>query len=193
MPKSKSKIIISLDLLKPQSNPQKLPIKILRWLLSSGRYIFIFVEIIVLLAFFARFKLDGELAAKKEAIDEQIPYIEGSKADEILIRQIQLKLSTIKAFHTSQPDYPQIMKKIADNTPLAVKITNLNLERVVGKVTIKITAQAQSNNDVATFIAGLKSDSAFTDVNLASAGLEEGLIKFTLDATANIQAGERNL
>lgn len=193
MPKSKPKIIINLDLLKPQSNPQKLPIKILHWLLSSGRYIFIFVETIVLIAFFTRFKLDGDLAAKKEAIDEQIPYIESLKADEMLIRQTQLKLSTINAFYQGRPDYPQILKKIADNTPLAVKITNLNLERVVSKVTIKITAQAQSNNDVATFISGLKDDGAFSDVNLASAGLEEGLIKFTLDATANIQAGERNL
>lgn len=193
MPKSKPKITISLDLLKPQSNPEKLLIKILHWLLSTGRYIFIFVETIVLIAFFARFKLDADLAAKKEAIDEQIPYIESLKPDEILIRQTQLKLSTINAFYTSQPDYPQILKKIADNTPLAVKITNLNLERVVGKVTIKITAQAQSNNDVVTFISGLRSDSAFIDVTLASAGLEEGLIKFTLDATANIQTGERNL
>lgn len=193
MPKSKPKITINLDLLKPQSNPQKLLIKILHWLLSSGRYIFIFVETIVLIAFFTRFKLDADLAAKKEAIEEQIPYIESLKPDEITIRQTQLQLSTIKAFYSDRPDYPQILKKIADNTPLAVKITILNLERVVGKVTIKITAQAQSNNDVATFISGLRSDSAFSDVNLASAGLEEGLIKFTLDATANIQAGERNL
>ena len=193
MPKPKSKITITLDLLKPQGNPQKLHIKILHWLLSSGRYIFIFVETIVLVAFFARFKLDADLAAKKEAIDEKIPYIESLKPDEILIRQTQLKLSTMKAFYTTVPDYTQILKKIADNTPLAVKITNLNLEKVAGKVTIKVTAQAQSNNDVLTFISGLKSDSAFTEVNLASAGLEENLIKFTLDATANIQAGGRNL
>src|SRR3989344_1083063 len=115
MPRPKSKIAITLDLLKPQSNPQKIPIKILHWLLSTGRYIFIFVEIIVLAAFFARFKLDADLAAKKDIIEEQIPYIESLKSYEILIRQTQLKLSTIKAFYATQPDYTQILKKIAVN------------------------------------------------------------------------------
>src|SRR3989338_10870849 len=105
MPKSKSpKLVINLDLLKPQSNPDKLPTKLFHWLLYSGRYIFVFVEALVLIAFAARFKLDADLAAKKEAIEEKIPYIENLRPYEILIRETQLKLSTIDSVRRNSLD-----------------------------------------------------------------------------------------
>ncbi len=64
MSKSKVKLAIHLNLLKPQSNPEQLPIKLFRWLLLSGRYIFVFVEALVLIAFAARFKLDADIATR---------------------------------------------------------------------------------------------------------------------------------
>lgn len=194
MPKPVPKLAINLDLLKPQSSPEKLLVKLVRWLLSTGRYIFVSVEAIVLVAFVIRFKLDADLASNKEAIEAQIPYIESLKPYEVLIRQTQLKLATITGFNTSVTDYPQILKKIADDTPLGAKIVNLNLEKTVGKVIIQINAQAQSNNDVVTLVTGLRDDQYFSDVNLSSLGLEQGLIKFTIETSVkSVSAGERNL
>src|SRR3989344_3939157 len=102
MPKPKStKLIINFDLLKPQSNPEKTSVKILRWLLSTGRYIFIFVEAVVLIAFITRFKLDEDLASKNEAIKQQVPYIQSLKSTENLIRQTQLKIASINSIKNS--------------------------------------------------------------------------------------------
>src|SRR3990167_2341698 len=112
MPKKTLKTGINLDLLKPQSNPEKITVKVFRWLLSTGRYIFIFVEAIVLIAFILRFKLDADLAEKKEAIEQQIPYIESLKPYEVLIRESQLKISTMRASKSEVIDYPQTLKKI---------------------------------------------------------------------------------
>lgn len=193
MSKTKPKIAINLDLLKPQSNPEKLLAKFLRWLLGSGRFIFIIVEAVVLIAFFTRFKLDYDLTVRKETIEEQVPYIESLKPDEILIRQTQLKLSTINAFKTNQPDYPQILQQIGSNTPLSVTITSLNLEKTSNKVTVHISAQAQNNTGVITFITKLKEDKHFSNATLSSAGLEEAFIKFTIEATYNIAQGGKNL
>lgn len=186
MPKSSPKLSINLDLLKPQSNPQKLPVKLLRWLLSTGRFIFVFVEAVVLIAFIFRFKLDADIAARKEEIDEQIPYIESLKLTEVLIRQTQLKLSTIGGFNQSFADYPQILKRISDQTPTGVKITSLSLEKSVDKISIQINAQVQTNNDLITFLLGMREDQYFSDVNLVSVGLEQGIIRFTLNATAKM-------
>ncbi len=193
MPKPKLKVAINLDLLKPQSNPEKLLVKIFRWLLSSGRFIFVIVEAVVLIAFFTRFKLDYDLTARKETIEEQIPYIETLKPDEILIKQTQLKLSTINTFKTNQPDYPQILQQIGNNTPLSVAITSLNLEKNSGKIAIHINAQAQNNKDVITFITKLKENKHFSNATLSSAGLEEAFIKFTIEATYNIAQEGKNL
>lgn len=187
MPKSQHpKLAIHLDLLRPQSNPEKLFVRFIRWLLSTGRYIFIFVEAIVLAAFILRFKLDADLASNKEAMDEQIPYIDSLKPFEILIRQTQLKLSTVDSFYKTYADYGQILKKIADQTPSGVKIISLNLERNVTNVIIHLNAQAQSNNDLAVLLAGLKEDQLFSDVTITSIGFEKGSLNFSVSAQAKL-------
>lgn len=183
MPKPKSKLAIKLDLLRPQSNPEKLPLKFFRWLLSSGRYIFVFVEALVLIAFGARFKLDADLQSKKEAIEEQIPYIESLKPYEILIRQTQLKLSTIGNTKRDSLDWSKVFKDIADQTPLSVKIISINIEKSIGSADIKIIGQTQNNADLISFIMGLKESNSFSNVNLANIGLEQEIIKFTIDAS----------
>lgn len=182
MPKPNPKLAIHLDLLKPQSSPEKLPVKFLRLFLSSGRYILIFVEALVLVAFVIRFKLDADLANKKEAIEQEIPFIESLKPYEILIRQTQLKLSTIAAFHSDWADYPQILKSIADQTPFGIKIISINIKKDVGKITIAINAQAQTNSDLSNFITGLKTNGYFSQVTLVSLGLEQGVIRFVANA-----------
>lgn len=187
MPKKESpKLRIHLDLLHPQSNPEKIPVRLMRWLLSTGRYILIFVEAIVLLAFIARFKFDTDLAEKKDQIEQQIPYIQSLKPYEILIRQTQLKLATIGDVKNDQADYPLIFERIAGQTPLGVRINSINLEKEAGKVSIELNAQAQNNNDLTNFALGLKSDSFFSEVAVASVSLEQGVISFTINASSRL-------
>lgn len=186
----KAKIIkfptINLDLLKPQSSPEKLLSKLLRWLLSTGRYIFIFVEALVLIVFISRFKLDEDLESKKEAIEQQIPYIESLRPVEILIRETQLKLSTISSFSKNNADYSQVLKEIADQTPNGVKIISINLEKTVAKVTVNLNATALSNNELAVFISGLRAASLFQEVTITSISFEKGSLNFSIRAQANL-------
>lgn len=193
MPNQKSHLSIKLDLLRPQSNPEKLPIRFFRWLLSTGRYIFVFVEALVLIAFGARFKLDADLAARKEAIEQKIPYIESLRPYEVLIRNTQLKLASIGNIKNSSQDWSTILTKIADQTPLNVKITSINLTKSVGNAAVHISGQTQINDDLTSFITGLNGDSTFSNVNLANVGLEQGVIRFTIDAFASLSGPQKNL
>ncbi len=189
MPKKNLKIGIHLDLLKPQSNPEKLPLRVFRWLLSTGRFLFIFVEGIVLIAFILRFKLDADLASKKEAIEQQIPYIESLNSYEILIRQTQDKIAAIMAAKSDSADYPLTLKKIADQTPQGIKIIGLNMEKSVGKVTFSLNGEAQNSNDVTSFVQGLKQESLFSNINLTGIGLDQGVIHFNLTGSAQVARG----
>lgn len=192
MPKPLSKkFFINLDLLKPQSNPEKILVKLIHWLLSTGRYIFILVEAIVLIAFITRFKLDEDLATKNEEITQQIPYIESLKSTEILIRQTQLKLSIIDSTYKASPDYIQILKKISDQTPTNVKVSNINIDTNSANVTIHLNAIAQSNNDIAILVSGLKQDPDFSDVNIGNIGFDKGSLAFSI--TAQIKAEGKSL
>lgn len=196
MPKSPNskKLTIHLDLLKPQSNPEQILVKLMRWLLSSGRFIFVFVEALVLIAFVARFKLDADLAANKEAIDQQIPYIESLKSSEILIRQTQSKLSAISSFKSGYTDYSQILKKIADQTPTGVRIINLNLQKNVAIITLNLNGEALNNNELAAFVDGLRQDPSFAGVTIKSLGLEKNTLNFSVSAQVkSVPTGGKNL
>jgi len=182
--KNTPKLILNLDLLKPQSSPLKLPVRLLKWLLSTGRYIFIVVEGMVLIAFITRFFLDAQLIDKTEKIDQQVQFIKSKAADEVLIRQTQMKLSTINAFYKDLVDYPLILKNIADQTPLNVSISNISMEKVTGKVNISISAQAQSSSDVSSFVTGLRESQFFSDVRVTGVNLEQNIIRFTIAASS---------
>lgn len=193
MPAS-SKPIIELNLLKPQSEPQRILVRSLRWILSSGRFIIVFVEIIVLVSFLARFKLDSDIADTKEKINQQVPLIKDLRSKELLIRQTQFQLTTIKDIGQGSPDYVLILKKIAEQTPQGLIISNIRMERQVGKVELKITGVAQNNNELASLVLGLKGDQTFSGINLQSVGLEQGLINFSVVGSVNIAAvGEKRL
>lgn len=184
---------ITLNLFKPQSNPEKIFVKLIRWLLSTGRFIFIFVEAIVLIAFILRFKLDADIASKKEAIEQQIPYIESLKPYELLIRQTQLKLSTIDTVKTSFQNYPQILKDIADQIPSGVKITSINLAKEINQIKVLLSGEAQNNNDLNIFFLGIKQDPNFSNINFTSIGFEKGLINFSISGSFKQKAEGKNL
>lgn len=186
MPKTKPKLTIRLDLLKPQSNPEKILIKLFRWLLFSGRYLFVLVNALVLIAFGTRFKLDADLATKKEAIEEQIPYIENLKPYEILIRETQLKLATIDNIRTNSLDWPATLKKIADQTPVSVTITSISIKKDVGVATLSIAGKTKFSRDLTDIITGLKAEKTFSNVNLTSVESEEGSINFTVSASVKL-------
>lgn len=188
---AKSVLSFNIDLLHPQGESQKILVKLLGWLLSSGRYIIIFVEILVLGAFLARFKLDADIASVKEAIDLQIPVIESLKSEEALIRKTHFQLATIKDLHQGGSDYETILTKIANQTPAGVILSNLSFEKDNDKINIKMSGTALNNQELSTFVLGLKQDD-FSEVNLSSVNLERGLVNFSLTASVAQGGGKRS-
>lgn len=189
MPASQSRTSLHINILQPQGNPEKLYVRLTRWLLSTGRYIIIVVEIIVLGAFVSRFKIDSDLETTKESTEQQVPFIESLKQDEQLIRQTQLQLATIRDVRQNSPDYSLILQKISAQQPLGIKVISLNLEKNPGVISLKITGQAKTNNDLSSFVAGLKTDSAFSEINLAGAGVDQSIITFSITGSvrSNLQ------
>lgn len=188
MPSKPPRITLKLDLLKPQGIPEKAYVRVTKWLLSTGRYIIVFVELLVLIAFISRFKFDADLESTKEAINQQIPFIESQKLDEVLIRKTKLQLSVIKDFKLNSSDFPTILKKIADQTPSGITVTNISLERSTGTINIQISGNAKNNNDVNIFILGLKGDDNFSSANISSVELEESVLSFTIQASTSVKA-----
>jgi hypothetical protein len=173
---------LKLNLLFPQGEEQKLAARFLKWLISYGRFIVVIVEVVVLTTFATRFKLDADLANLKEEINNRAPYLEALSPDEAQIKQTQQRLSIVKKNYTISSKWQEILTSISSQTPLGVKVLNMNIAQAEpgNTFTFKITSESNSNSNLAVFLHGLKNDSSFKDVVLASVSLEEGLINFTI-------------
>lgn len=155
----KNQLRLKLNLLHPNEIPPSLPTRFLRWVVSYGRYIVIFTEIIVVSAFVYRFKLDADLDTFKTSINEDVPYIEGLISDEALIRQTQLKLSTIGSVYDFTPNWKRVFTDISSVIPISVRINSLSIDNADPKaeyVPVKFVGQTNSNNDLGLFIRKLR-------------------------------------
>lgn len=181
MPKIEKQIKLSIDILRPQSEPKKIAIKLIQWVLSAGRYLIIFVEILVLTAFVSRFKLDNDISENQDEIDAKIPFVQSFKGNEAIIRKFQSQINFIRNLKPNRTDYIGFMDKIAAQTPGGITLSNMNFTGSAGKISLKLTGIAQNNDQLSTFVFGLKSDPSFSGVNLGSISLDQGLINFSID------------
>src|SRR3989338_1167782 len=181
-----------INLLIHKEEQVKLYERLLRWLLSSGRFIVVLVELVTIGAFVARYKLDAELADLQDNIKDKVPYIEALKADEALIRQTQFQLSTIKQTRNESPDFVQTISKIATLTPKNIKITNISLDRAQSfpKSLFTISGATPSNIELSVFISSLQKGPSFAEVTLTNISFE-GQTIFTLTGSLT-KKGEKS-
>jgi len=180
---------LKLNLLHPNEIPPSLPTRFLRWIVSYGRYIVIFTEVIVVSAFVFRFKLDADLDQLKTDINKDLPYIEGLVADEALIRQTQLKLQTIGTHYENTPDWQMIFDTISSEIPSSASLTNLSFDNSDEKnpyIPIKMVGSASSSNDLSVFIKKLREKNdknnakLFKDITLDSLSFEKNKLIFSI-------------
>lgn len=166
--------IFRVNLLVQKGIQPKLYLKILNWVLSSGRFIVIFVEIVVIIAVVYKYKLDTEYASLQDKIQQQIPYIQSLKNDELLIRQTQYQLSMIKQNKSANPDFSQVVFLIAALTPQSIKLSNITFDRTQSypNTNLTITGESPSVIQISAFIKALKKDPTFADIALTNLSLE---------------------
>lgn len=181
MPKLK-KGLINLNILFSQTNQPKLHLRILRWLLSSGKYLVILVELAVIAGFVLRVKLDTDISEIQDKIKEQIPYIQALSTDERQIRLVHLQLSTVKQVRNDNPDFVSLLGKISTLTPQTIKLTSINFDKTQSypKTALRLTGNSPSNYEVAAFLKALQNDPTFSEIILANISIEKDQVSFTI-------------
>lgn len=185
MPKKPFSLRLNINLLRPQGLSDQFAVKLIRWLLTTGRFIVVIVEAVVLVAFVVRFKYDSDLETLSDNINQQIPVVQSYKNDEVIIRQTQKQLSLIKQLRTSSPDYPSIIKELSSQTPQGVKLNSLNLEKTDSSVLIRLTGEVINSGDLSAFLQGLKGDKNFSDINLESISLSKDIVNFSIKGSVS--------
>ncbi len=166
----------------PQEDWEKTSLgRFLKWLLQVGRWIIIVTELVVILAFISRFKLDRDLTNLNEEIKQKQAIISSSSDFEKEFLFLQKRLSTIEGLRKNQVEINQIMDVFAQLTPIGVKLSNFSL---AGEE-INLTAVANSEFTFASFLKNLKNSPQLNNVavfNVSIGGEYTSGINFNIKA-----------
>lgn len=168
--------------LVPKEEWEKRPLgQFLKWTLTIGRYIVIITELIVILAFLSRFKLDRDLTDLYEEIRQKQAIIESASDLESDFRFLQKGLATIQNLEETQLGAARVLEELAHLTPLDVSFSDLSST----SEEISFSATALSEAGMATFLNKLKTSDRFKDLNLSQVSLDTAKeigIQFKLSA-----------
>ena len=136
--------------------------KFLSWVLTYGRYIVIGTEIIVLLAFFSRFKLDRDLTDLHRASAQKEAIILTSADFETEARSLQDRLKIIGDLLKQRQSPGNLLTALSNLTPADVILSEL----IFDQKNLSLTATAATNDGFNIFLNNLSASSLITNVNL---------------------------
>lgn len=158
--------------------------KLLDFCLTTGRYIVIGTQIVVLSCFLARFRFDRQLEDLSESIEKKQGVVQSFKQQEGEIRLLQAQLAEIKKIKNEKRDPERLLQNLVDLLPPPVFLEDLTLKQNK----ISLTATAYSSQDLATFLNRILLSGAFREPSLGGVVLDKGRISFTLSAQLTPEA-----
>jgi len=166
----------------PQEDWEKTNLgRFLKWLLQVGRWIIITTELIVIIAFISRFKLDRDLTNLNEEIRQKQAIINSSSDFEQEFLSLQKRLSIVEGLNKNQVEVNKIMDIFTQLTPVGVKLSNFSL---TGEE-INLTAIANSEFTFASFLKSLKNSTQLKNVAVFNISIKE---EYTSGISFNIKA-----
>ncbi len=116
---------VAINLLPKDVLDDRRATSFLNWSLTYGRYIIIVTELVVLLAFFSRFRLDQELSDLHTSINQKqaiIGSVEGFDSD---VRKLQNRLTKIKQLDDNHALYIDVLDMLDQTLPPNIVLTQL--------------------------------------------------------------------
>lgn len=151
--------------------------RFLKWALSTGRYIIILTEMVVIMAFLSRFKLDRDLSDLAERIEGKKNVLAALSVNENAFRNIQKRLAVTKTLIESGVPVDDLLADIEKDLPGGVRFTTISMD--VGK--IALNAETASDSGLGEFIRNVDADLRWKSVELADVtGDRQGGVKFSV-------------
>lgn len=187
MPANKHKYL-HINLLPKDAFAQSGVGKFLNWALSTGRYIVIFTEMIVILTFLSRFTLDRQLTDLNETILNKQAVLESYSNIEAITRNIQAKAQFIEELE-GQVSTVDLLDFLASQAPDDVIFEQLDVKTD----RFSLIAVAYSSESLEDFINTLKAqEDRFSDVILDKITTTEKSVGINFTVTANFNNPDTN-
>jgi len=155
--------------------------KFLKWALSIGRYIVIATELVVILAFLARFKLDRDLTNLNEALAQKKAILDSYGQLEADYRAVAERLNKIGQLDQQSLQVVGFLAELSAMTPLDVSFSLIS----IASDQVELQGTALSEQGLATFFNQIKKDDQLTNIavgQVSSSGEKGPGIDFRLTA-----------
>ncbi|OGY18883.1 MAG: hypothetical protein A2900_01405 [Candidatus Chisholmbacteria bacterium RIFCSPLOWO2_01_FULL_50_28] len=154
----------TIDLLSREDLSQRPVGRLLLWILTVGRYIVIFSELVVISGFIIRVILDRNLNSINEDLLRQKAILASYLPTEQRVRRAAQQFATISRIEQEQQDLGKLLEKIGQVSPKDLRFSNLSLD----PRTMEISAVALSPSGFSTFLGNLQADPGIGDLILQS-------------------------
>lgn len=135
--------------------------KIMVWAIQVGRYIIVFTEIIVIMSFASRFKLDRDLTDLTAKVTQKRAIVESFGDIESRTRTMQEKIS-IASKLISDSTAMFYVDKLSARIPNGIELDQLTLD----PGTLTFAGKATNSNVLAAMILSLQQEPAFAGVTV---------------------------
>jgi hypothetical protein len=140
--------------------------RILKWSLTTGRYIIILTELVVIVAFLSRFKLDKDLSDLNEQLTSKKSILDATYNTELTFRGTQTRLLEAKSFLDKQKDTSALLDHITDKIPEGLALTSLAADW--DKREVVLSGKATSQQPLAEFMYYMRKDKVWKNSDLTS-------------------------
>ncbi|HZZ98956.1 MAG TPA: PilN domain-containing protein [Candidatus Saccharimonadia bacterium] len=152
---------IHLNLLPQDPFYETLPGRVLLWASTVGRYLVIFTELVVIISFATRFKLDRDLTDLNTRITQKVNLITSYGDLEAQVRTIQKKTEYLKQT-SSALSSPDILALIASSEPKDVTLDSIQFR----DTSVSFSGTALSSNSLAEYILALQANPKVSSVSV---------------------------
>ena len=143
--------------------------KFLKWGVSSGRYLVILTELVVIVAFLSRFKLDWDYAAVRDRINGKRAVLAAMAETERRFRLAQSRLGEAGKIMGVQLEAAKKIEKVTANVPAGVVLTDLTVSDKI----IMVSGNANNANEFGIFLSRLIVIGGWKSVEVTSLSVDE--------------------
>jgi len=170
---------LSVNLLPPSEFELSFWGRFLKWAVTAGRYIIILVELVVILAFLSRFKLDEDLRSINEQIGNQINFLDSQDSELQDFLRIQKKINQVDKFIAGRVRTTDTINYLESRKPEEITIRQL----AVSKGETTLTASTFSEAHMGNMMIQMSRDGIWKSLDMTQIMSDPDVgIKFTLVA-----------
>ncbi|OGC93055.1 hypothetical protein A3D85_03090 [Candidatus Amesbacteria bacterium RIFCSPHIGHO2_02_FULL_47_9] len=150
---------------------------VLKWALTTGRYIVILTEMVVIAAFLSRFVLDQNISDLQDNVREKRNVLEAFSSQEKTFRNTQVRLAVAKELVDSEMPILEVLSELDKSAAADVQFSSIRISREE----IAVTGTAFSENGLRTLITANRDSEFWKEVELTDVKAQgDGNISFSL-------------